>query len=172
MVSKLAAHCAILFFLLFGEVARLERFMLGAWLPPKTIPKLPSPWAPRENPSMMTFQVVSPCCFPHFSLTFDAIPPTKNTPCSDIHDAFFVSMSRIAKENSKSFRDSVEVYSGDLVMDREWRTNLPRHDDSVKYFSLAMVDTPLKTNISPEKWCLEDVISFWHGLVSGDILCK
>ena len=80
--------------------------------------------------------------FSSFSLSFDAIPRTKNTRGSDIHDAFFVSMSRIAKENSKSFRDSVEVYSGDLVMDREWRTDLPRHDDSVKDFSLTMIDNP------------------------------
>ncbi len=64
-------------------------------------------------------------------------------------------MSRIPKENSKSFRDSVEVYSGDLVMDRESsdevRTNLPRHDNSAKDFSLTMIHTPPETNISPEK---------------------
>ena len=30
--------------------------------------------------------------------------------------------------------------------------------------------TPLKTNMSPENWWLEDVISNWNGPFSGDML--
>ena len=97
-----------------------------------------------------------------FSLCFDIF--ARNVPCFSDASNMCISMRR--------HEERVEMFFG-LNFPAGFPQK-PRKEPSVYFpfveFLLPYLQvTTLKTNISPEKWCVEDEICFWNGPFSGDM---